>query len=377
MAIGRARVTRIAFASALAAAGILLPSASSSAAAVLPACAVSGATGAGSPAFTVNVPPPVAGGGDSSGEIEAAINTAKAAGGGTVVLQAGTYTMADDIAVWSGVDLRGQGEGVTVLQAAPSISLDPVVTTWYSSNVTIENLTVNQDGEAPVARQDLSYYMVEARGGSNVIIQDVATREPTTYSIAAVGTSHFCFRGDNVQQDPAENGKFNQLDGIHILNSSYGDVTGNYVDNSYGGATGGDDGIVAHAYGGTVAHVAYTGNVVRGGWNGDGMGVWIAGSGSSITGITVTGNEFWGEGGIHPGSSRSLAGSSFTGNILHDNYNGIVLAGSGLTVTGNYLCSSGTVTVTGRGNTVSGNPAYTGCTDAPSTMSPPPAYPPP
>jgi len=341
----------------------------------LPACSTSGATGAGSPTYVVDVAAPVAKGGDSSSEIQTAINTASShSGGGQVVLQAGTYTIDKSIDVGSNVDLTGAGESSTTLIAGSSSNVDPMVSTDDHVNITVENMTVNQDGESRASKQSLSYYLIEARGGSNVIFQNVATREPTTYSMVAVSTSVFCFRDNNVEQDPGENGKFTQLDGIHILNSSNGDVLDNYVDNSYNGATDGDDGLVAHAYGGTVSNVTYMGNVVRGGKNGEGMGVWI--SSGSISHITVTDNEFWGEGGIHPGLSGSLSNSSFTDNILHNNAEGITLAGSTLTVTGNYLCSSGSVTITGSGNTVSGNSSYTGCTDAPSTTSPPPPYPP-
>jgi Pectate lyase superfamily protein len=344
-------------------------------AATLPACSTSGATGAGSPTYVVDVAAPVANSGDSSSEIQTAINTASEhSGGGQVVLQAGTYTIKKTIDVGSNVDLTGAGESSTTLIAGSSSNVDPMVTTQNQKNITVENMTVNQDGESRASKQSLSYYLIEARGGSNVIFQNVATREPTTYSMVAVSTSDFCFRNNNVEQDPGENGKFTQLDGIHILNSSNGDVLDNYVDNSYNGATDGDDGLVAHAYGGTVSNVTYAGNVVRGGKNGEGMGVWI--SSGTISKITVTDNEFWGEGGIHPGASNSLSNSSFTDNILHNNALGITLAGSNLTVTGNYLCSSGSVSVTGSGNTVSSNSSYTGCTDAPSTPSPPPAYPP-
>ncbi len=354
---------------------LLVASPSAASAATLVPCSTSGATGGGAPTSTVNVGAPVANGRDSSTEIETAITKASSAsGGGEVVLQAGTYTIDHTIDVSSNVVLTGAAESSTTLIAGSTANVDPMVTTNGGNNITVENMTVNQDGESRAAKQNLSYYMVEDRDGSNVIFQNIATREPTTYSMVAVGASTFCFRDNNVEQNPGENGKFDQLDGIHILNSSNGDVLDNYVDNSYDGATDGDDGLVAHAYGGTVSNVTYSGNVVRGGKNGEGMGVWI--SSGTISNITVTGNEFWGEGGIHPGASGSLTNSVFTDNILHNNSEGITLAGSGLTVTGNYSCSSGSVSITGSGNTVSNNSSYTGCTDAPSTTTPPPVYPP-
>jgi hypothetical protein len=308
--------------------------------------------------------------------IQSALNA-----GGHVVLQAGTYTVSHTLTVPSGVEFSGQGEGVTTILVAASANVDPVVTTNGGSNITVAQMTINQDGESKVSTQNLAWYLLEARGGSNVIFQNIATRDPSTYSMVAVNESRFCFLNNNVLQDPAENGKYDQLDGIHVLNSSYGDVLDNYVDNSYDGATDGDDGIVAHADGGNVSNILYAGNVVRGGQNGAGMGIWTYNG--TITGITVTQNEFWGELGIHSsdsgGSTKKLTNSSITTNNLHNNGSstlaGILLGGTGLTVTGNELCSSGSVQVTGSANTVSGNGSYSGCSDAPTTQTPPPVIP--
>lgn len=337
------------------------------------ACTVSGATGAGAPTKTVNVAAP-------SGDMTAAIRSAlsSASGGGKVVLQAGTYTISGSLSIPSGVDLTGAGTGSTTIKAADTANVDPMVTVpGGTSNVTVEKLTVNQNGASAASRQSLSAYMVEARG-TNVIFQNVATRMPSTYSMVAAGANKFCFRNNNVLNDPALNGKYNQEDGIHILNSSNGDVVNNYVDNSYNGATSGDDGLVAHAYGGPVSNVTYKGNVVRGGKNGIGMAIWDYNN--NVTGITVTQNEFWGEAGVghgngYGGDTGSFANSTITNNNLHNLVSPLSVAGSGLTVTGNRLCSAGTANVTGSGNTVSNNTQYTGCTNAPTTQSPPPVIP--
>lgn len=103
--------------------------------------------------------------------------------------------------------------------------------------------------------------------------------------------------------------------------------------------------------------------------------VWVS-SGGSVSDLVISGNEFWGEAGIHPGDAAGFMFSDVTDNIFHNNASGIALAGMGLNVTGNYLCSSGAVSVTGSTNTVGDNPGYTDCSDAPSTTTPPPLYPP-
>src|SRR5208282_1430530 len=182
----------------------------------LATCSTSKATGAGSPTYSLSAGAPASG--DSSTEINNAIKTASShSGGGIVTLNAGTYTIDSTIDLASNVELAGAGEGSTTIMAGSTANVDPMITTNGTDNVTIQNLTVNQDGESNASKQSLSYYMVEDRSGSNVIFQNIATREPTTYSITAVNASDFCFRNNDVLQDPGENGKYNQLDGIHIL----------------------------------------------------------------------------------------------------------------------------------------------------------------
>ncbi len=337
-----------------------------------PACITSGATGAGTPSKVVTVGAPS---GDMTSAIKSALNSA--GGGGKVVLRSGTYTISSTLTVPPGVDFTGAGESATTVLASSTANVDPMITTGSNSNITIENMTVNQNGESAASSQNLSSYMVETRG-TNEIIQNVATRDPSTYSVATVGANKFCIRDNNVLQDPAENGKYNQLDGIHILSSSNGDILNNYVDNSYDGATDGDDALVAHAYGGPVSNVRYQGNVVRGGQNGVGIAIWDYDD--NISGLTITGNEIWGEEGIghgngYSGDTGDFSNSTITGNNIHNNNSGISLGANSVTVSGNRLCSSGSVSVSGSGNSVSNNSTYAGCANAPTTQTPPPVIP--
>src|SRR5215218_8166297 len=51
-------------------------------------------------------------------EIQAAINAAAAAGGGTVLIRRGTYSLAAGLTLTSNLTLCGEGRGATILKAA-------------------------------------------------------------------------------------------------------------------------------------------------------------------------------------------------------------------------------------------------------------------
>ena len=360
----------------------------------MPACTTSNATGAGNPTKIVNVPVP-------SGDMTSAIKNAlsSATGGGKVVLQAGTYTITGSLSIPSGVDFTGAGISSTTIKASDTSNVNPMVTVPSgNSNVTVENMTLNQNGSSPASHQSLAAYLIETHG-TNTIFQQIATRIPTTYSMVAINANQFCFRNNNVLQDPSENGKYNQLDGIHIMDSSNGDVLNNFVDNAYNGAIDGDDGMVAHTINGNVTNVRYEGNVVRGGATAGDFD--FAFTGHTISGIILKNNEFWGgPDGVRDadfGGGGTLSNVTITNNFSHNNaatpqqgglskrgytlpYQSSIIQ-SNITVNGWYWCNdAGGAPVpssgTSDGVTANGVVQYSTCTNAPSTTTPPAVYPP-
>jgi polygalacturonase len=319
---------------------------------------------------------------DSTAAIQNAINTASAAGGGFVPLTAGTYTLDGYLLMKSNVKLIGVGS-TTILKAGPGF-LDkigpnggyPVVTTVGASNVTIKNLTADQSGNVlngnanPSTR--LAGYLIDIRDSRNAVVSGVYTRNPFTYSIAVVGSSDFCVTGSNTQE--ATSGKYNQLDGIHILDSNTGQVIGNHVDQRIG--TDGDDGLVAHSMAGPVYDVLYANNSVRGGNNGDGMQ--FAVGDYPIHDITVRDNDFYGSPyGIRTGyydtdSNGAVYNILIIGNYIHnlvpgnafpDGGNAVDMGGFGaigpvtyVTVTQNDIFKAGVIiVVSGTGNSAYDN----------------------
>jgi hypothetical protein len=349
------------------------------------------------------------GGGDSAPEIQAAIDGAN--GPATVRLQAGSYSIGTPITVRSGIELRGAGEASTTIQATTALGAGSVVQTSGNSNITIEDVTLNQDGSAQQS-QSLDNYLLDLDGGGsgagNVIVQRVATRNPATYAITAHnGISRFCIR-DNDVRDTNMAGNFNSLDGIHTTHAFNGDIVNNYVDNMAGGSTGGDDGIAVQAEDcgagcsdtGDSSNLNVAGNVVRGGATAGDFDFAISG-GYAISNVTVSHNEFWGgPDGLRDadfGGGGVLSNVTITDNFSHDNaatpqQPGLPQRGytlpyqssikqSNITVNGWYWCNDAGGSPTpgsgaSNGVTVSGVMQYNDCTNAPSTATAGPAYPP-
>jgi len=344
-------------------------------------CAASGATA------TWALKPPGAAANattDNTSAIQKAIDAATSAGGGIVSLPAGTFPISGHLVLRNNVKLTGAGSA-TVLKARPGFLNStgpeggyPIVTTAGAANVTIANLTADQSGNLLDGNADpdgrLTAHLIDVRNSHNVVVDRVYTRNPFTYSIAVVGSNDFCVVRCNTEV--ATSGRYNQLDGIHVLDSSTGQVIDNHVDQRVG--TDGDDGLVAHTIGAPVDDVLYAGNTVRGGNNGDGMqlavgnypmynltirnndfhdspfgirtGYYDTGSNGAVHNITISGNHIRG---LRPGNAFPDGG-----NAIDIGDFGAIAPVTHVTATNNYTCNAGTVTVvSGAGNTVTRNHA--------------------
>ncbi len=352
-------------------------------------CTVSGATGA--TATTVYTPDVTPNDGlDDYAGIQAAIDSATAGGGGVVRLPGGELDITGHLRLKSNVRLEGQGKDDSAtptrikaisgfLSATGPDGGYPVVTTHGASNVTIANLIADQSGDVLDQSQTssrLAAYLIDLRSSTNALVDGVSTRNPGTYSIVAVGSNHFCIRYSDTRV--ATSGLYDQLDGIHILDSSFGDVDYNNVDQRYNDSTDGDDALVAHTIRGPTHDIAYVGNKARGGSRGDGMQ--IAVGDYPIYNLTIQDNEIYDspEGirtGYYDGQTGAvhditLSGSS--GNYIHDLRPGIAFPDGGdavwlfaspynggisyLTVTNNTACNAGQIQVDpGIGTVVSNN----------------------
>jgi polygalacturonase len=311
--------------------------------------------------------------GDDFAAIQDAIDAAARRGGGVVALPAGTFLVSGHLVLRSNVTLTGVGPA-TVIKAGPGFMSAqgpaggyPIITTAGASNVTIADLTADQNGgtlggNVPAR---LTGYAVEGRDSRNVVINGVHVRNPFTYSIAMVGSEGFCIENSTVRAGAP--GRYNQLDGIHILDSSSGQVINNVVQS-------GDDGLVAHTIGAPVHDILYANNTVYGGSTDDGLK--LAVGGFAVYNIRIEHNDFYGSAtgvgtAYYDGGAGVLRNISVSGNYIHDltlggTFPAVEIGGAGrrgivedVTVTDNRICAAGVVAVQpGPGNSISG---ATGC----------------
>lgn len=341
-------------------------------------CSTSGATGSSATkVFSVSH---LVGDGktDNYAAIQAAITKAGNAGGGIVQLPAGTFLINGHLMMKNNVTLEGAGPSTIIkagpkfLDSTPAIGYS-IVSTNGAANITIENFTADQQGNKLNGNTIDRFfgYVIHVYQSKNVIVNGVYTRNPFAYSIVAEDSTQFCIKHNNTQVDTS--GKYDQLDGIHVLNSSFGDVLDNYVDQGYG--ADGDDGLVAHTIDGSVHDITYAGNTVRGGKGGSCMQLALTNATDTIYNIKIQNNECWGSPrgirtGYYGGPDGSvynilIGGSPKTGNYIHDNTfhdtavgDAVNIYGNGIdphniTVTYNKVCKAGTFSVGKGKNNVS------------------------
>jgi polygalacturonase len=307
--------------------------------------------------------------GDDFAAIQNAIDVAGRRGGGIVTLPAGTFLIDSHLVMKDNVELTGVGPA-TVIKAGPGFlsTQGPgggysLVSTAGASDITIADFTADQsgntlDGNLPAR---LAGYVVEGYHSRNVVINGVYVRNPFTYSIAIVRSTDFCIENCNV--NVTTGGLYNQLDGIHILDSNTGQVINNVVESE-------DDGLVAHTIGAPVYDVLYADNDVHGGSIADGMQ--FAVGDFPIYDIVVEYNNFYGsQFGIRTGYYDNRTGAVYNilirWNYIHNLSQGrlfpaIKIGGFGglgsienAIIMENYICAAGIVAVQpGPGNSATG-----------------------
>jgi polygalacturonase len=306
---------------------------------------------------------------DDFDAIQNAIDLAGDRGGGVVALPAGTFMINRSLMLANNVELTGVGPA-TVIKAGPHfLSAEapgggyPLISTAGASNTTIAHLTADQsgemlDGNVPAR---LTGYVVEGFYSQNVVVDGVYVRNPFTYAIAMVATTGFCVENSNVVVTTGD--RYNQLDGIHILDSNTGQVINNFIES-------GDDGLAAHTIGAPVYNILYANNRVRGGTYTD--GIQLAVGNFPIYDIRIEDNDFYGSrfgirAGYYDSGTGALYDITIKGNYIYDlaagsEFPAIEIRSSparnvvkDVTVVNNQVCNAGGITVVpGTGNVVRG-----------------------
>jgi len=268
---------------------------------------------------------------------------------GIIQLPSGVLGISNHLVLRTGIGLTGTGQ--TTLRAVNGFLSTqgpyggyPVISTAGANDVTVSNLTLDQNAiqlnQAALPGR-LAGYLLEARNSANVLLSNVTTVNPGTYSIAVVGSNTFAVTG--CATSVTSSGVYDQLDGIHVLDSQKGFVFDNSVDQRVNGATDGDDGIALHTIGAVVNDVIVAANKVRGGANAAGCIDFATGD-YSISGIVVAGNEcYGGPAGIvnswygTEGNDKSV---TIAANYIHD----LVAGAADVPLCAIYFTSNGTMT---------------------------------
>lgn len=262
--------------------------------------------------------------------VQEAVDAAGRAGGGEVRLAAGEHLVQAPLVLRDGVTLVGSG-AATVLRAGPDFLSTrgpegghPLLASAGARDVAVRDLVLDHSGHLLDARlpDRLDAHLLDLRHSTGVRVERVTTLNPFSYSIAVIGCQRFAVVG--CRTSTSTSGRYDQLDGIHVLGSSRGTVADCEVDQ--GAGADGDDGLVAHSISEACHDVVFSGNRVRGGRHGSAMQ--LAVGTAPVHDITVVRNTFYGSprgvqarhwDGDGPLEFVTIGGAPQDGNTFADN----------------------------------------------------------
>lgn len=263
-------------------------------------------------------------------QIQAAITAAVAAGGGTVYLPPGTYSVGAFIALKDKVSIVGAGREATILKARAGLATGIIVgaTADSASDLTIRDLTLDGD----YATNALSIRGVQVTAGARLRIRDITVRN-TGYGgiLLQTGTVDSTIEGcriENVGLGSEANGF-----GISFVGLSHRcKALHNRVIGARGMGIGGGS-----AVGNAPQDVEVSGNYI----DQTGSSTYEAiGFTAGCDRLIVRGNQIFNS--MDNGISVSCSEATVVGNIVNGAQNsGIHLGGLNCTCTGNVVKNSG------------------------------------
>jgi hypothetical protein len=287
-------------------------------------------TGAPSSSSAAGGSAPVVPDGLTGRAVQEAVDAVAQAGGGEVRLAAAEHLVQAPLVLRDGVTLVGSGSA-TVLRAGPDFLSTPgpegghpLLASAGARDVVVRDLVLDHSGHLLDARVPgrLDAHLLDLRHSTGVRVERVTTLNPFSYSIAVIGCQRFSVVG--CRTSTSTSGRYDQLDGIHVLGSSRGTVADCDVDQ--GAGADGDDGLVAHSISEPCHDVVFSGNRVRGGRHGSAMQ--LAVGTAPVHDITVVRNTFYGSprgvqarhwDGDGPLEFVTIGGAPEDGNTFSDN----------------------------------------------------------
>ena len=240
---------------------------------------------------------------DSAMAIQAALNAARAAGGGVVHLPAGLYVVGQILQIGSGTTLLGDGVGVSTIRAANrfspnqvdglyGLSVLVVANNAGGSNIVLSGLTFDGNQAnitsfpSPFDEQDSHcLYLCHVDG---LQINGIEIINAIRYSLFMLQCSHSSVRFSRIISGQEALGTRTQQDGIHLAGCTDCVIAENNVDTGTTAGVG-DDAICLQALtsGHPITAITVTGNVLRSGARGISLVPYL----DNIRDVTITDND--------------------------------------------------------------------------------------
>ena len=267
---------------------------------------------------------------ETAGNADAAINAAIAAlpaGGGTIYLMEGTYTIDSTLTIWNNTTLAGSGNGSTIikLKDASNVSIDMVsmYNTFYKTNITVRDLQIDGNSANQTAGTQIGIHTRRVGRASSsydgmvgLIVEGVSVKNMRGHGIYLEQTAN----------SRITNSYFTGNTGVGINDSSGGAGTANVISNNTVN-TNTAQGIIAGGDNSTVS-----GNTVSS--NGT-SGIYISSSSAKVLGNTILTNTGYGV--LVAADGAEVKDNTISGNTG----NGILLDASGAQVDANEITSNG------------------------------------
>ena len=296
---------------------------------------------------------------DSYTAIQAALNAAtQSQYGGIVYTPPGVYLTSQILQIGSNTWLRGPGKGIATIRAINSMNPTQVGTNQgvsvlqvhndtSASNIRVTGITFdgNQANIASVPGwADVpDSGPVSLRYIDNLVVDGIEVINAIGYSLYLFSCTNFQVTNNRVISGQTPATGYNSQDGIHVSNSQYGVIAGNFIDTgTQAPDTAGDDAIAIESYATgpnpgmpsvtPSSDTVISGNVIRSA----AAGIDLAMNNASIKNISITGNDIWetqGEGIVlRPWSAGTsvISNVSITGNVI--NSPSVAQTGAGVTL---------------------------------------------
>jgi len=259
----------------------------------------------------------------AGGNIQSAINTVSASGGGTVILDSGTWTITSALTLPSNVVLDGAGTPATTLSTSDAINVIEESTNGIS-NVTVENLKVSGSGSS--GSTNCQGVFIASTGTNNTSI-NVSNVQSTSFGGQAAELKR-CNSSSVSSCNFHDSGATYYCHGLYVYQSTSVTVTGTSLTNSPHGT--------GFHLNGITNSVSISGSTCSG--NGqDGMDLQGTPTSCTVNGDTCDNNTNVADGGYGinaqvNATSSKVENCTATGNAVA-NYN---ITGSGWTQSNNH-----------------------------------------